>query len=171
MGKIAKQRKIAFSNMFMQTNDGLLSLKFAGLPENYETLRKLLNDDFVNNYIEENIELAEIYRGNTRDAHIAKLEKLFDETTGTAESTIYKFDKDGFLNMKKGFFTSPSEAAKLSERIEKLKGWDKQGQNDNIVVDLKLSKDTDPTAKAVELEEEQDRENKVLEHFKKEGLL
>lgn len=171
MGKIAKQRKIAFSNMFMQTNDGLLSLKFAGLPENYETLRKLLNDDFVNNYIEENIELAEIYRGNTRDAHIAKLEKLFDETTGTAESTIYKFTKDGFLETRKGFFTSPSEAAKLSERIEKLKGWDKQGNNDNIIVDLKLSKDVDGERELVTLEEGQDREDKVLNHFRKEGLL
>ena len=171
MGKIAKQRKIAFSNMFMQTNDGLLSLKFAGLPENYETLRKLLNDDFVNNYIEENIELAEIYRGNTRDAHIAKLEKLFDETTGTAESTIYKFTKDGFLETRKGFFTSPSEAAKLSERIEKLKGWDKQGNNNNIIVDLKLSKDVDGEREPVTLEEGQDREDKVLNHFRKEGLL
>lgn len=44
MGKIAKQSKINFANMFMQTSDGLLSLKFAGLPENYETLRKLLNE-------------------------------------------------------------------------------------------------------------------------------
>lgn len=171
MGKIAKQRKIEFANAFMQTSNGLLSLELAGLPKNYETLRKLLNDNFINSYIEENMELAEIYRGNSRDAHIAKLEKLFDETTGTTESTIYKFTKDGFLETRKGFFTSPSEAAKLSERIEKLKGWDKQGQNNNIVVDLKLSKDTDPTAKAVELEEGQDRENKVLEHFKKEGLL
>lgn len=171
MGKIAKQSKIEFANMFMQTNDGLLSLKFAGLPENYETLRKLLNDNFVNSYIDENIELAEIYRGNSRDAHIAKLEKLFDETTGTAESTIYKFTKDGFLETRKGFFTSPSEAAKLSERIEKLKGWDKQGQNNNIVVDLKLSKDVDGDREPVNLEEGQDRESKVLNHFKKEGLL
>ena len=54
MGKIAKQRKIEFANAFMQTSNGLLSLELAGLPKNYETLRKLLNDNFINSYIEEN---------------------------------------------------------------------------------------------------------------------
>lgn len=171
MGKITKQAKIDFADAFMETSDGFLSLTVAELPANYETLFKMLNDDFVNSYIEKYEELAEIYKGKSKAAHIAKLEKLFDETTGSKDSTVYKFDKDGFLRTKTGKFTSPSEAAKLSERIEKLKGWDKQESGNEIIVDLKLSKDIDSDAKAVELESSEDREDKVLRHFKKEGLL
>ena len=150
MGKITKQNKIDFANSFMQTNNGLKSLEFAGLPQNYDTLFKLLNDNFVNDYIEKYSELAEIYEGNSKDGHIADLEKLFKSAVAT-----------------KNF----QAVSRLSERIEKLKGWDKTETNGELIVDLKLGGDTTDIRKSIDLEPSDIRENKVLEHFKKEGLL
>lgn len=154
MAKIKKEQKIIFAECFMEYADGIMALEAAGLSVDYATLYKLLNDNFVNNYIEEYQELAEIFKAKTKDAHIAKLEKLFEEITR-------------YPGADKNY----NAAARLSERLEKLKGWDKQENGDKIIVDLKLSKDTDNKAEPISLETSDTRENKVLNHFKKEGLL
>lgn len=137
-----------FANEFMRTSNGMKSLEKAGLPQDFDTLFAILNDNFINNYIEKYSELAEIYGGKTKEAHIADLEDLL------------KFALAG-----KRF----QAVTRLSERLEKLKGWDKQGTGNEIVVDLKLSKSDEGTA--IALEQPDTRENKVLNHFKKEGLL
>lgn len=173
MGKqrLTKELKIKFSNAFMETADGFKALKEIGESENFELLHKILTDKFVNNYIEKYSELLEVARGKTKEAHIAKVEKLFNQASGNEESTIFKFTKDGKVVEKTGNFINYAGAAKLSDELYKLKNWEKDGDGNNIVVDLELGKIADENIKSAEIETPEERDEKTLNHFKAEGLL
>lgn len=151
MGRISKEEKINFAVAFAETGNGFRALESAGLPRDYDILYKLATDKQIEKFIDKYAELVELAKGRTREAHIAKLEEMFDEVAESAP-------------LKKNYHA----AARLSERIEKLKGWDKTGTNSIIDIDLQLGTDS-PTLEHEETEEEQ--EEKVLNHFRKDGLL
>lgn len=151
MGRISKEEKINFAVAFAETGNGFRALESAGLPKDYDILYKLATDKQIEKFIDKYAELVELAKGRTREAHIAKLEEMFDEVAESAP-------------LKKNYHA----AARLSERIEKLKGWDKTGANSIIDIDLQLGTDS-PTLEHEETEEEQ--EEKVLNHFRKDGLL
>ncbi len=152
MGKISKEEKINFAVAFAETGNGFRALEYAGLPRDYDILFKLTTDKQIEKFIDKYAELVELAKGRTREAHIAKLEEMFDEVAEAPESE------------KKNYHA----AARLSERIEKLKGWDKTGANNMIEIDLQLGADK-PIMEHEETQEEQ--EEKVLNHFRKDGLL
>lgn len=151
MAKLTKQDKILFAVNFAETGDGFKAMELAGLDKDYDLLFKLATDDKIAKLLDKYSELVELAKGRTREAHIAKLEEMFDEVVG-------------YEGKNKNYHA----AARLSERIEKLKGWDKSGANNIIDIDLQLGLDT-PNMEHEETEEEQ--EEKVLNHFKKDGLL
>lgn len=167
--KITKDVKRKFANAFMEHGAGFKALTITGLPEDFDILFKLLSDDYVNDYVEKYAEVAEVALGNARDAHIAQLEKVFKQVTGETESTVFKFTKDGEFVSKTGKFVRPTEAARLSERIEKMKGWDKTSGQDIIDIDLQLGEEIKENAGSTE--EQEKRDIKVQEHFKRAGLL
>lgn len=167
--KIRKEQKIQFAISFMEQGGGFKALENAGLPQDYDLLFKLLNDDFVNDYIEKYVDLVEIAKGNAKEAHIAALEKVFKQTTGEEESTIFKFTRDGDFVQRTGKFVRPADASRLSERIEKMKGWDKTAGKNFIDVDLQLGINEVSTLEEEETAEE--RDEKVFNHFKSEALL
>ena len=145
MARIRKEQKIIFANAFYLTQDGKKALELAGLPNDLDTLQKLLTDKSLAKYLENYGEFIEILEGRTKDAHINKLESLFDIECQRKKSL---------------------QAVRLSERIEKLKGWDKEDiDRSNITIDLQLGTDT------AEGEEEQERTSKVERYLKLDGVL
>lgn len=150
MGKISKEQKIKFAVAFAETGNGFHAMECAGLPKDYDTFFKLATDKQIEKFIDKYAELVELAKGRTKEAHIAKLEMMFDEVAESLENKNYH------------------AAARLSERIEKLKGWDKQGTGNMIEIDLRLGDDK-PVSEQEETQEEQ--EEKVFNHFKKDGLL
>lgn len=164
--KLTREIKRQFANAFMKTGAGFEALKMCELPEDYGILYKLLNDDYVNEYVTNNMELVEIATGKTREAHVAALEKLFRIATGTEEAEEIKI-VNGTKTTVKTKSLSISEATRVSERIEKLKGWDKQSPENQIDIDLQLGIEAQETS----IEPEEQRDNKVADHFKKAGLI
>lgn len=164
--KLTREIKRQFANAFMQTGAGFEALKMCGLPEDYKVLYKLLNDDYINEYVTENMELVEIATGETREAHIATLEKLFRIATGTEEAETIRI-VNGEKTIVKAKSFSISDATRVSERIEKLKGWDKQSPENQIDIDLQLGIESQEAS----IEPEEARDDKVANHFKKAGLI
>ena len=164
--RITKEIKIKFANSFLQHENGFKALVDAGLPKNLELLQKLLLDKYINNYFEKYAELIQIAEGTTKEAHLAKLQELFKIATGEKEGIVLKKVQNDIVT-KKIKSINFGAAAKISDTIQKLSGWDEQGDS-NIVVDLELGE--------TEVEEEistssKDREIKTYQHFKSEGLL
>ena len=163
---ITKQQKKRFAIEFMICQNGLEALERSGLPRELSLFIKLCNDDYVAGIIDEFGEYIEAAAGTSKQAHIAKLEKLFNQAAGLEDTKVFKFTSKGGFVEQEGKFISYSGAAKLSEQLIALKDWDSTGSGE-IEVDLKLGESTED--KQVETEEERDK--RVLEHFKSEGLL
>lgn len=145
MARITKKQKTIFANAFYLSQDGKKALELAGLKPSIENLQKLLSDETLADYIDKYSEYIEFFEGRTKDAHVNKLEDLFDME----------------VNRKKSL-----QAVRLSERIEKLKGWDKESTDrTNIQIDLQLG-DNQPNK-----ETEAERTEKVERFLKMDGVL
>lgn len=145
MARIRKEQKIIFANAFYLTQDGKKALELAGLPNDLDTLQKLLTDESLAKYLENYGEFIEILEARTKDAHINKLEDLFDIECQRKKSL---------------------QAVRLSERIEKLKGWDKEDiDRSNIQIDLQLG------GQLENKETEEERADKVERYLKLDGVI
>lgn len=163
--RITKEIKIKFANSFLKYENGFRALDDAGLPKDLEILQKLLSDNFLNSYLEKYAELIPLAEGTTKSAHLAKLQELFEMATGKKESIVLKKTKNDIVP-KKMKVINFGAAAKISDTIQKLSGWEEQGDS-NIVVDLELGE----TTKEKEEISTEEREIKTYQHFKSEGLL
>lgn len=145
MSRITKKQKIIFANSFYLTQDGRHALETAGIETTLDNLQKLLSDEIIIEYIEKYSDVIELLEGTTKEAHTAKLEQLFNLEVERKKSI---------------------SAVKLSERIEKLKGWDKEETDRaNIEIDLQLgdNKETEET--------EKERTERVSRFLKVDGVL
>lgn len=167
MRRIKKAEKIKFANSFIKFEDGFRALKDAGLPEDLEVLQALLNDKFINDYVDKCYDLIEIAEGKTKTAHLAKLHELFEKSIGKLETTLTKVTAKGEVIKDTDYHIDYTAAAKLSENIQKLAGWGSDTGDRNIDIDLQLG----DTEAGEETEREEERENKTFQHFRKEGLL
>lgn len=145
MSRITKKQKIIFANSFYLTQDGRYALKTAGINVSLDNLQKLLSDEIIIKYIDKYSDIIELLEGTTKEAHTAKLEQLFNLEVERKKSV---------------------SAVKLSERIEKLKGWDREERDRaNIEIDLQLgdNKETKET--------EEERTERVSRFLKVDGVL
>lgn len=165
MGKtrLTKALKIQFANEFIKSENGFKALENIGLEKDLELLQKLLSDDFVNNYIDKYEDLIEIAEGQTKNAHVKKLQELFKIAAGEQPYTSTK-EIDGEKIAVKTRNIDNLGVVRLSNQIASLVGWDEQ-QAHEIDIDLQLGITQEDTPK------EEEREKQVEDHFKKAGLL
>lgn len=136
-----------FLTQYVLTGDGFRAVEVLGLDWDEKKIFKILLDDEVQEYLSENSQAIKLIYGRSKSSHIAKLENLFEES--------YKNK-------------NISNAAKLSERLEKLNQWDKVGQIDTVIhVDLGIREDTFKHEENEETEEE--RIERVKEHLTQGG--
>ncbi len=158
--KITKEQKIIFANVFYLSQDGYRALEAAKIPKSLDNLQKLLSDKSLSKYIDKYSEIMEIMEGRTKEAHVAKLEELFDKAAGKKPLNEWAKKKD---QIKKIDFKA---AVSLSERIEAIKDWGRVGND--IEVELNLGStmaDTEVT------ETGEERDLKVEAHLRKEGVM
>lgn len=168
MAVIKKNAKKKFAEVFMIIQNGNQAMRAAGIEPTIPNLQKLLCDETVRKYIDENADLVRYALGTTKAGHLAKLERLFSQATGETKSRVWKFTKDGDFVYKDGKFINYTAAASLSQVICKLNDWE-ETEDTNIEIDLKIDESLFNTKENEETEEE--RDDKVFAHFKSEGVI
>lgn len=159
MARITKEQKIIFANSFYIYQDGFRALEAAKIPKSLDNLQKLLSDKRLAKYLDKYSDVLEILEGRTKEAHIAKLEELFDKAAG--KKAINDWDKKKDQQRKINY----KAAVSLSERIEAMKDWGRTGND--IEVELNLG-----SSMSHEIEEtEEERDLKVEAHLRKEGVM
>ncbi|WP_461811348.1 hypothetical protein [Faecalimonas sp.] len=157
--RITKEQKIIFANVFYLSQDGYKALEAAKIPKSLDNLQKLLSDKSLSKYIDKYSEVMEIMEGRTKEAHIAKLEELFDKAAGKKPLNDWDSKKD---QVKKIDFKA---AVSLSERIESIKDWGRTGND--IEIELELGSNMNDAI----TETEEKRDSKVEAHLRKEGVM
>lgn len=160
MARFTKEQKIIFANTFYITQDGYKALEQAGIEPSLDNLQKLLSDKSLGKYIDKYSEVLEVMTARTKEAHIARIEELFDKATG--KSVMNDWEKDEDYRIKKINFGA---AIRLSERLEVLKDWTHSGNNIDVDLNLGTSFNTE------EHEEQEERDNRVEAHFKKDNVI
>lgn len=168
--KLTKEQKEKFANAFMICQDGLEALKAAGLEDSIPLMQQLVTDKWIEKYIDKNIEAVLYILGRTKAGHVARLQTLFDMSTGRKKSKVWKFTKDGDYVEKEDNFVNYAAAVAISDRISKLEDWEALGEDVEVTVDLKITDDTYKSDEEAEKATEA-RDSKVEQHFKEEGLL
>lgn len=176
MGRITKEQRQKFADAFIICQNGKRAMEAAGIEFEVGKMQKLMMDRKLADYIDRNVQTVQYMLGRTKEGHIAKLERLFDMATGTEKSKQVNFTKTGQFVEVEGYFTDYKGATALSKRLAELLDWElSEDGNNNIVVDLQISDSLFKTDEEAELEEAKkqsnERDNKVLNHLKAEGIL
>ncbi|MGL4628551.1 MAG: hypothetical protein ACRCUR_03565 [Cetobacterium sp.] len=129
-----------FCKEFILLGDAFEAVEKLELKWNEKKIFEVLNDEDVEEYLSENSQAIRQLHGRGKQAHIAKLERIFEEN---------------FKDRK------VSNLVKLSERLGTLNQWDKVGQGDTLIqVDLGIREDT------FKHDEEDETEEQRLERVK-----
>lgn len=171
MGRISKKKKQMFADAFMICQNGKKAMEAAGIEWDIETMQTLMLDRELAEYIDGNIETVQYMLGRTKAGHLAKLEDLFDKATGMKKSKITGFTKDGHYVEHEGFYTDYRGASTLSKRIGELQDWEVTDGNNQIDIDLKISDDLFKSDNEAIEQENNTRDERVLNHLKSEGVL
>lgn len=169
--KLTKEQKKLFADSFLICQDGMKALKAAGLEESIPMMQYVVLDEEIGEYVDRYKETVDLIQGRTKAGHTAKLEKLFKIATGEEEQETVTYDENGKAIVFKTRAIHFAAAGSLSDRIVKLREWDKVGDNVKIEVDLQIDDNLyKPDDEDLE-EQEQERDTKVENHLKAEGLL
>lgn len=171
MGRLSKEQKQKFADAFMICRNGKKAMESAGIEWDIKTMQSLLLDKKLTEYIDKNIETVQYMLGRTKDGHLAKLEKLFDQATGMKKSKITSFTKDGHYVECEGYYTDYKGASMLSKRIGELQDWETTDGNNQIEIDLKISDELFKSDEEAQQSERSSNDEKVLNHLKAEGVL
>lgn len=162
MAGITKEQEEKFISSFLVCKNGMKAMQAAGIPFDLKLMHKLMSSKKINKQIEEHLEMVDFMLGRDKMGHLAIMQGLFEQAAGLEDTKIYKITNNGLIE-KTGKFVDFKAAVQISERMESLAGWDKQGGNNNIEVSLELGEK--------EEDKQEQRDNKTKKHLQVEGVV
>jgi hypothetical protein len=162
MAGITKEQEEKFISSFLVCKNGLKAMQAAGIPFDLKLMHKLMSSKKINKQIEEHLEMVDFMLGRDKMGHLAIMQGLFEQAAGLEDTKIYKITNNGLIE-KTGKFVDFKAAVQLSQRIETLAGWDKQGGTNNIEVSLELGEKTE--------DKQEQRDDKTKKFLQVEGVV